>query len=138
MTDTSPTETVVAATTAPEQVKTKAKRAPTEYNNFCAETLKTLSSFPPKERLTECGRLWKLQQAGKPKTTTATTATTTSTTTTAPASTASSVQSDKKDAVTSSEPKAKKAPAEKKSPTEKSAPVKKQAMPKKEQSVAAH
>jgi len=136
MTDTSPTETVVTATTAPEQVKTKAKRAPTEYNNFCAETLKTLSSFPPKERLTECGRLWKLQQAGKPKTTTATT--TTSTTTTAPASTASSVQSDKKDAVTSSEPKAKKAPAEKKSPTEKSAPVKKQAMPKKEQSVAAH
>ena len=135
MTDTSPTETVVTATTAPEQVKTKAKRAPTEYNNFCAETLKTLSSFPPKERLTECGRLWKLQQAGKPKTTATTT---TSTTTTAPASTASSVQSDKKDAVTSSEPKAKKAPAEKKSPTEKSAPVKKQAMPKKEQSVAAH
>jgi hypothetical protein len=47
----------------PEQVKTKPKRAPTEYNNFCAETLKTLSGVPPKERLTECGRLWKLKQA---------------------------------------------------------------------------
>jgi hypothetical protein len=140
MTDPKPTETVVPAITAPAQVKTKAKRAPTEYNNFCAETLKTLSSFPPKERLTECGRLWKLQQAGKPKTdtTTTTTSSTTETVAEARASTASSVQSDKKDVVTSSEPKTKKAPAEKKSPTEKSAPVKKQAMPKKEQSVSAH
>ena len=51
----------------PEQVKTKTKRAPTEYNNFCAETLKTLSGVPPKERLTECGRLWKLKQAGSGK-----------------------------------------------------------------------
>ena len=47
----------------PEQVKTKPKRAPTQYNLFCAETLKTLSGVPPKERLTECGRLWKLKQA---------------------------------------------------------------------------
>jgi len=138
MTDPKPTETVVPAITAPAQVKTKAKRAPTEYNNFCAETLKTLSSFPPKERLTECGRLWKLQQAGKPKTDTTTTSSTTETVSASRASTASSVQSDKKDAVSSSEPKTKKAPAEKKSPTEKSDPVKKQAMPKKEQSVSAH
>ena len=49
--------------TLPEAVKTKTKRAPTEYNIFCAETLKTLSGFPPKERLTECGRLWKLKQS---------------------------------------------------------------------------
>lgn len=139
MTDPKPTETVVPAITTPAQVKIKTKRAPTEYNNFCAETLKTLSSFPPKERLTECGRLWKLHQAGKPKTdTTTTTSSTTETVSASRASTASSVQSDKKDAVSSSEPKTKKAPAEKKSPTEKSDPVKKQAMPKKEQSVSAH
>ena len=138
MTDPKPTETVVPAITTPAQVKIKTKRAPTEYNNFCAETLKTLSSFPPKERLTECGRLWKLHQAGKPKTDTTTTSSTTETVSASRASTASSVQSDKKDAVSSSEPKTKKAPAEKKSPTEKSDPVKKQAMPKKEQSVSAH
>ena len=61
------TDTSVIDSFGPEPVKTKVKRAPTEYNKFCAETLKTLSSFPPKERLTECGRLWKIQQTEKGK-----------------------------------------------------------------------
>ena len=114
----------------PEQVKTKTKRAPTEYNKFCAETLKTLSGFPPKERLTECGRLWKLKQAGSDKVV-ATPATS------APVESKDSASAEKvvvpsekakKEPATKKEPseKAKKEPAVKKEPSEKA---------KKEQSV---
>ena len=105
----------------PEQAKTKTKRAPTQYNIFCAETLKTLSGVAPKERLTECGRLWKLKQAESGKVV---------------ATPSPSAQVDAKDdASTSAEKvvvastKAKKEPAVKKEPSTKA---------KKEQSVAAH
>lgn len=103
----------------PETVKTKTKRAPTEYNNFCAETLKTLSGVPPKERLAECGRLWKLKQVESGKV--------------APATSTSAPVDAKDDASTSAEKvvlhstKAKKEPAVKKEPST-----------KKEQSVSAH
>uniref|UniRef100_A0A6C0HPB9 HMG box domain-containing protein n=1 Tax=viral metagenome TaxID=1070528 RepID=A0A6C0HPB9_9ZZZZ len=115
----------------PEQVKIKTKRAPTEYNNFCAETLKTLSGVPPKERLTECGRLWKLRQVESGKV--------------APATSTSAPVDAKDDASTSAEKvvvastKAKKEPSEKakKEPSEK-AKKEPSTKAKKEQSVAAH
>ena len=107
----------------PEQAKTKTKRAPTQYNIFCAETLKTLSGVAPKERLTECGRLWKLKQAESGKVALA------------PVPSPSAKVDAKDDASTSAEKvvvastKAKKEPAVKKEPSAKA---------KKEQSVAAH
>jgi len=115
----------------PEQVKTKTKRAPTEYNNFCAETLKTLSGVPPKERLTECGRLWKLKQAESGKVV----ATPTPSAQVDAKDDASTSTSAEKVVVAST--KAKKEPAVKKEPSEK-AKKEPSTKAKKEQSVAAH
>jgi len=117
----------------PEQVKTKTKRAPTEYNNFCAETLKTLSGVPPKERLTECGRLWKLKQAESGKVV-ATPSPSAQVDAKDDASTSTSTSAEK---VVVASTKAKKEPAVKKEPSEK-AKKEPSTKAKKEQSVAAH
>lgn len=50
-----------------KEVKEKVKREPTPYNNFLKETMPKLkdNGMNVREKMTECGRLWKLEKEGK-------------------------------------------------------------------------